>query len=156
MPAARARTQSAYKNTPQHSSAVSARNDSPEHITCGLTTAHIPTNALLCVRYVGRHSRANMIGNDMRAFTLARRSSYVVASLRPVGPGAVVENLLGRMRWVDTSVVRQGEYVSDPYSTRSTRRGVGRRRNRRPSKLRVSAGRASLAIPGGRWPVFSR
>jgi hypothetical protein len=91
------------KNTRLPSSVLSARNDSPEHTTCDLTSEHTRMSDRSFARCAAKHSLANTTASVTKVCTLARRSLCAVALSRVARAGAVVADLAVQMLWVDTS-----------------------------------------------------
>lgn len=89
-----------------------------EHTTFALIYAHIQTNDLSFARFAVKHSHASTIVSATKAFTRARRSSFVGVTCRLVQAGVVGADLLEQTPWADTSDRKQDESASNLCSMR--------------------------------------
>jgi len=72
-------------------------------------------NDRLSVQYAEKPLHVSTIGNDTRDFTRARRSLFVVVTLRLAGIGGAHGGLPEPMHWDAISVPRPEECVFDHY-----------------------------------------
>lgn len=110
---------SACRSTPRPSNALSVRNGSPVHITCGLISGPTLTSDHSCAQYAARPLHDSMTGSATRVSIQAKRSSSARATYREAGTGAVGAALRVPMHWAATSGLKQAVSVSSLFWTRN-------------------------------------